>query len=392
MRKTLIVAASAALLAYALAPQWRSIDRMGERRLQALSRLPKELLVGVCWPFSVNHDGMADGLRLAQEEINASGLAGVPVRLVMRDDAFDWEKGKDIALEFAAIPQMSAVLGYYDDSAAIKASTLYEPAKMLNVIIGANATSMTERRFQYVVRTTLSSEKIACSLARMLVGRGYRKYALIWEEDAYGEDLAYQFNVALNSYDTRVAYEWSYSRERADFRLTVNELKGVDADLVLFAGLEPWAGDFLREARRVGLKTDIVGAFSDTPEMRERAGGGLEGSMYFEIYDPASAAPENQAFVRKFRARFRKSPDAWAAQGYDALRLLAKAARDSGSANPLDLAYALRFMSPWEGANGRYHFDDRGEMHDKAIYLNVFRNGAPVTIARSSEESAPVIR
>jgi branched-chain amino acid transport system substrate-binding protein len=392
MRKILIALAAAGLLAYALAPQWRSVDRMGERRLQALSQLPKELLVGVCWPFSVNHDGMADGLQLALEEINAGGLAGVPVRLVLRDDAFDWETGKDIALEFAATPQMSAVLGYYDDSAAIKASTLYEPAKMLNVIIGANATSMTERRFQYVVRTTLSSEKIAASLARMLVGRGYRKYALIWEEDAYGEDLAYQFNVALNSYDTRVTYEWSYSRERADFRLTVNELKGVDADLVLFAGLEPWAGDFLREARRVGLKTDIVGAFSDTPEMRARAGGGLEGSMYFEIYDPASATPENQAFVRKFRARFRKSPDAWAAQGYDALRLLAKAARDSGSANPLDLAYALRFMSPWEGANGRYHFDDRGEMRDKAIYLNVFRNGAPVTIARSGEESAPVIR
>ena len=84
--------------------------------------------------------------------------------------------------------------------------------------------------------------------------------------------------------------------------------------------------------------------------MREHAGRGLEGSMYFEMYDPASATPENQAFVRKFRDRFGRQPDAWAAQGYDALHLLARAARNSGSANPLDLAYALRFMSPWEGA------------------------------------------
>lgn len=101
------------------------------------------------------------------------------------------------------------------------------------------------------------------------------------------------------------------------------------------------------------------------------------------------AQPENQAFVRKFRDRFRKDPDAWAAQGYDALHLLARAARSSGSANPLDLAYALRFMSPWEGANGRYHFDGRGEMDDKPIYLNIFRNGAPVTIAGSGAEPAP---
>lgn len=389
MRTTLIAVVSAGLLAYALAPQWRSIDRMGERRLETLNRLPQELLVGVCWPFALNHDGMAEGLQLASEEINARGLAGIPVHLVLRDDAFDWEKIKDIALEFASTPRMSAVLGYYDDGAAIKASTIYEPAKMLNLIVGANATSMTARRFQYVVRTTLSSEKIARSLSRMLVGRGYKKYALIWEEDAYGEDLAYQFNVGLNSYDTRVVYEWSFSRERADFRLSVNELKGVDADLILFAGLEPWAGDFLREARRVGLKTDVVGAFSNTPEMRQRAGRGLEGSMYFEMYDPASATPENQAFVRKFRERFHKDPDAWAAQGYDALHLLARAARSSGSANPLDLAYALRFMSAWEGANGRYHFDERGEMDDKPIYLNMFRNGVPVTIARSAAEPTP---
>jgi branched-chain amino acid transport system substrate-binding protein len=67
--------------------------------------------------------------------------------------------------------------------------------------------------------------------------------------------------------------------------------------------------------------------------------------MYFEIYDPAAATPEDEAFVRKFRGRFGRNPDTWAAQGYDALHLLAKAARDSGSAYPVDLAYALRFMS-----------------------------------------------
>jgi branched-chain amino acid transport system substrate-binding protein len=390
MRATILALISAGVLAYLLGPQWRSFDRLGERRLATLNHLPKEVLVGVCWPFAINHDGMADGLRLAQEEINGKGLAGgVPVRLVLRDDGFDWETVKDIAIEFASNPNMSAVLGYYDDSAAIKASTIYEPSRMLHLIVGANSTSMTARGFKYVVRTTLSSEKIARGLAQIMVGRGYKKYALVWEEDAYGEDLAYQFNVSLNGYDTRMVYEWSFSRERADFRLAVNELKGADADVVFFAGLEPWAGDFLREARRVGLKTDIVGAFSNTPEMRRRAGRGLEGSMYFEMYDAASARAENLAFVREFRARYQRDPDTWAAQGYDALHLLARAVHNSGSANPLDLAYTLRFMAPWEGANGRYHFDDRGEMDEKPIYLNMFRNGMPVVVAESGTHSAP---
>ena len=390
MKRVVLVAMAAGLLWFALRPQWRSFERMGERRFQALSLPSKEILVGVCWPFSVNRDGMADGLQLAREEINAGGLTGgSPIRLVPRDDQFDWERAKSIAIEFSDTPDMSAVLGYYDDSAAIKASVMYETSRLLHLIVGANNTAMTAHGARYIVRTIVSSDKIARSLARMSVDRGYRKFALIWEEDAYGEDLAYQFRVGLDALDAQLVYQWSYSRERADFRLPVNELKGLDADVVFFAGLEPWAGDFLRTARGVGIKTPILGAFSDTPEMRERAGPAIEGAMFFDMYDVDSPSPENRAFVRKFRARFGRNPDAWAAQGYDALHILAKAMRSTGSRNSLDLAYAIRFMDPWDGANGRYKFDGQGEMEDKPIFLNAFRNGTPVTIQESRPVAAP---
>src|ERR1039457_5402798 len=111
MRKLLLLALSAGVLGYILSPQWRSFDRMGERRFRALRHRPKEILVGVFWPFAVNQDGMADGLQLAREEINAGGLAGgIPVRLVLRNDNFDWEKAKRIAIEFSGTPDMSAML------------------------------------------------------------------------------------------------------------------------------------------------------------------------------------------------------------------------------------------------------------------------------------------
>jgi len=393
MKKLLGLVLLSGLLAYILLPQWRSVDRMGERRFRALKHLPKEVLVGVCWPFAVNQDGMADGLRLALEEINSNGLAGgVPIRLVPRDDRFDWERAKRIAVEFSDTPRMSAVLGYYDDSEAIKAATMYVSSRLLHLIVGANNTAMTEQANEYIIRTILSSDKIARALARMSVERGRRKIAVIWEEGGFGEDLAYQFRVALDALGAQMAYQWSYSRERADFRTPVNELKGIDTDLIFFAGLEPWAGDFLRMAREDGIKTEIIGAFSDTPEMRVRAGRALEGAMYFDFYDPGSSRPENQDFVRKFRARFAKDPDTWAAQGYDALHILAKAVKATGSANPLDLSYAIRFMDPWEGANGRYKFDATGELEEKPLFLNVFRNGQPVTIQESLPAPAPLVQ
>jgi branched-chain amino acid transport system substrate-binding protein len=387
MRRLLLLVSVAGLLAYGLSFQFQSFARMGDRRSLALNHRPKEILLGVCWPFAANQDGMWDGLQMALSEINSGGLAsGIPVRLLVRDDDFDWEKGKRIAVEFSGIPEMSAVLGYYDDIAAIKASPMFEASKLLQVVVGANSTSMTIRGFNYIVRTTLSSEKIARSLAKMSVARGYKRYALLWEQDAYGEDLAYEYHIRMDELNEEVLYRWSYARERADFRLAVNELKGIDADVIFFAGLEPWAGDFLREARAVGVKADIIGAFSDTPEMRKRAGPGLEGSMYFDMYSASSASPESQAFVRKFRARYGRDPDTWAAQGYDSLMLIAKAVQFTGSANPLDLSYAIRFMDRWDGANGSYKFDGTGELDDKPIFLNMYRNGTPVTILESHPE------
>jgi len=116
MRKLLPLALSAGLLVDALSPQWRSFERMenGDSRLSAGP--PKEILVGVCWPFSVNQDGMADGLELARGR-NQCRRPGPwhPGSPRLRDDAFDPEKAKRIAIEFSGSPGMSAVLGYYDD-------------------------------------------------------------------------------------------------------------------------------------------------------------------------------------------------------------------------------------------------------------------------------------
>lgn len=390
MRKLFFLIAFAAMAIVALLPQVRSLEDMGVRRFAALATPGKEVVVGVCWPFSINQDGMANGLQLALDEINAtSGAAGYTIRLIMRDHSYDPENIRNIAVEFAQTPEMSAVIGYYDDTPAVKASLIFEPSRLLHMIIGANNSAMTMHGFQYIIRTTHSSDKLGPALARISVDRGYRKVALIWEKGAYGEDLAYQYHVGLDRLDGDVVYQWTYTRHNPDFRLPVNELRGIDADVIFFCGLEPWAGDFLRKAHEVGLSTPIIGAFSNTPEMHQRAGPALEGAMYFDIYDMEATSIKNQEFVKKYQARFGMHPDAWAAQAYDALYILAKALEHTGSRNPLDLAYAIRYMDAWEGVNGRYQFDKNGNMEDKPIYLMEIRQGRPKLIQQSSPPQAP---
>ncbi|PKU22239.1 ABC transporter substrate-binding protein [Telmatospirillum siberiense] len=371
MRKLLLWAVALGLFVYLLSPQWQSLDRMGERRFAVLEHHPKELLVGVSWPFAVRRDGMADGLQLARDEINAGALTGgPPIRLIMRDDLDDWETARDIAMEFANTPEMSAVVGYDDDGVAIRASPIFEKSRLLHLCVNANSPAMTMHDYKYIVRTVQSTNKIAQFLAEAAATGGKaRRVAMVWEEDAYGKDLAYQFRIAQDALGGQMVYQWPYPTEHTDFRLPVNQLKSVDADVILISGHDAEIADFLRKAQSVGLTTPILVASDLTSEIRQKAGSALANAQFLGLYDVAAATPENLKFVEKFRARYGRDPDTSAAQGYDALLLLAEAVRTTGSLNPLDLAFAIRFIPPWEGANGRYQFDGQGELMEKKLLL-----------------------
>ena len=392
--KRMILAAGILLLLLYMVSNWVSLRQSSEIRAWMASRPSSEILVGVAWPFAANQDGMDEGLLLAREEINARGLMGKRIRLEMRDDRGEREESRKLAIEFARNPNMVATIGYYDDKFAVRASAIFEESRLLHIVAGANNTYMTTHGFRYLIRSVLASERIGRSLARMCTERGYRNFAIVAEEGAFGEDLAYQTGTGLDMMNGRVGYVSMYVPGTVDFRDTVNELRAAAPDVVLFLGLETESALFIRAARTMGLRTPIVGAFSDTPEMHALAGPALEGVMFYEIYDVTSPTPQNQAFVASYRRRFGKDPEAYAAQGYDALRILARAVETTRSTNPLDLAYAIRYMDRWEGANGPYKFDPTGELEDKDIFLKVYRGGKAVIVARSrpADPVAPLVR
>ena len=381
MKKTL------ALVCLLLLPfvisRYLSLRQSSEIRTRMAGRASDEILVGVAWPFAANQDGMDEGLLLAQEEINTRGLLGKRIRLIMRDDRLNAEESRRIALDFAHNPWMVATIGYYDDKLAVQASAIFEESRLLHIVAGANNTYMTSHGFRYLIRSVLANDRIGRSLARLCAERGYRDFAIVAEDGAFGEDLAFQTGTELGALDARLVYQSSYVPGEVDFRDTINELKEAAGDVILFLGLEHESATFIKTARNMGLKTPIVGAFSDTPEMHAIAGQALEGVMFYEIYDVDSPTPENRAFVARYRHRFGRDPEAYAAQGYDALRILARAVETTGSTNPLDLAYAIRYMDRWEGANGPYKFDFTGELEDKEIFLKVYRGGKPVVLATS---------
>jgi len=372
MKKLLFWAVVLLALALLLWPQWQSPEKMGEHRFAYLEKHRDELVVGISWPISQEQDGMVNGLELARDELNAHRVPGrPPIRLVIRDDKNDWKTARSIVLEFANTPEMTAVIGYYEDGVGIRASQILEASRLLHFVVNANNRAMTTHGYKYIVRTVQATDQIARFLAiSSPLGRKPQKYAMVWEGDAYGQDIAYQYRIAQDALGSELVYQAPYPSGRPDFRMAVNQLKGIKVDVIMFSsGNDANTASFLRKARSVGITTPIVVACDRSNDFSDISETALQNTTFIRLYNVAATTPQNRKFVAAYRARYGADPDTSASQGYDALQILAEAARISGTLNPLDLAFTVRYKPVWVEANGEYRFDGNGELKEKTLFM-----------------------
>jgi len=362
-------------LVAALAPQWRSLEEMGERRAETLARPSAEVLIGVSWPFARRRDGMEDGLRLAQDEINRQGLS---IRLDLRDDHGRWGQARQIALDFADSPAMSAVIGYDDIRLARRAAPILARSRLLHLFVWPGNPDPVAGEGGYAIRTAPSQTAFARGLAAALPpDQPPRRLALLWDEDGPGKDLVAAFLIAQSEHGGRAVFQWPYLSGRADFRAAAERVRASGADLIVIAGPSDDIAAFLLRAAQAGVTVPVlVAAAPPSPDrLAALAGSALERVLVPRFYDVTAPFAANRDFVERFRARFGKDPDEAAARGYDALHGLAAAIRLAGSAEPLELAFALHRMQGWEGAVGRYRFDRAGEGQDRLPRLGPASGG-----------------
>jgi branched-chain amino acid transport system substrate-binding protein len=105
------------------------------------------------------------------------------------------------------------------------------------------------------------------------------------------------------------------------------------------------------------------------------------------IYNPFSKHPENVHFVNAYKNRYGRSPDTWAAQGYDAVKLLAYTmGKEVRSTVPANITIGLRYMRPQTGATGMYAYENSGELVKKLIYFKELQHEEFILFKSTKQE------
>lgn len=370
------------------------------------SQKNKNILIGIAWSTSYD-DFFLEGVRLARDEINAKGgLLGRQIELIEVDeqsfnphiatrDNFQLLAYR-AAHYFAQNRNIVAVIGHKSSSVAIPASIIYDEYGLLYLAPTATNLMLTRHNFKLTFRLSPDNDAMGEQLAGFcFYHQKYKRIVILHERTDYSEELSDSFYKNATRFGIEIVHRSSFFADRRDFRDIVSQLKDKEFDAVFVSGSYSAVGRLIKQMHQMHINTTYIGtdsinsttplwkAITDkpdneiTPEDETLAKQYAEGIITPATYNAASKTNITRNFVEKFRQTYHNEPDSKAVQGYDALKLLAYAIKESNSTVPIEIATTLHYMpmNYWVGASGVHQFTDQGEIKGKKYYFQQFHNG-----------------
>ncbi|HWR56733.1 MAG TPA: ABC transporter substrate-binding protein, partial [Negativicutes bacterium] len=318
-----------------------------------------------------------EGVLLAADEINNSGgINGRPVRLVEKDDGNTVTGGMAAAQSFTEVPGLTAVIGHRNSAVSLAASATYEKAGIVMLSPASTAPALTQNGYEYIFRNIPSDDEIARQAALYAAGQGLRRIVIYYADDSYGRGLAGSFEDHAKEAGMDIVDRFTYYADLKDLKRTCTKWQALDFDGTFVARHMPDGAEFIADAAELGITVPfLAGNTLDTPQLYKVAGKAAEGTVVCSIFNPEEPRPAVQSFVDSFRGKYVAMPTSYAAQGYDALHLLAAAVKEAGSASPAAVAQKLRAFKDVPGVAGFHTFADSGDDTGSLVVKKMLSNG-----------------
>lgn len=326
----------------------------GEIRLVAL--------LDLSGPISIAGKESEQGMRLAIEQVNESGLLG-DARLVV--DFHDTKSDKDQAVTLArrAIRQdrVTAIVGLTAGQVPLVVGALAGQEKVPAVgdtVIDPAFARLNDYTFLSIQPFIETIEPFVQGYARE---QGWRRVAIfrnveVPTEEAQTKEFVEQFE----SIGAQVKVQ-TFDNSTSDYNAQLTELKSFAPDVIVLQDVPNSNAAVMRQARTLGFESDFTGtAALLSPGTVGIAGAIADGTVFPSPWIPDLDNPENRAFVESFKTRYNADPGIWAMEGFTAITLVANAIKTAGSADPQAVRDALASTSDLPTPEGRLSYTEDG--------------------------------
>lgn len=298
------------------------------------------------------------GIVLAFEEANRGRRPGeLPFELIEREGIAQWGGAGNLAVNFAD-QGVLGFLGTIDGSDAHVALRVTLKTEVVMVNTSSGEPSMTETNIPWLIRLLPDHRREAAKLAEVIVNRlGCKRVAILRGGDRYGRISVGAFRNYARRLGCPAVQELLFSPGKEDIHYQIDAIKESEPDAIFFMGEPTDIAHFVKQFRQSGIKARFFGTdLLMDDRFLKIAGDAAEGTMITTFFDPSRADPIWQDFVARFRERWGREPDPYAAYAYDGAQIMIHAIQSAGP-NRWRIRDQVCNLDYYRGVTGWMQFD-----------------------------------
>jgi branched-chain amino acid transport system substrate-binding protein len=322
-----------------------------------------------------------NAVMLAVDEINsAGGVNGRKIRVITEDDQSKSEEAANAVTKLISQNNVVAVIGEVASSASLAAGPICQSNKVPMITPSSTNEKVTQIG-DYIFRMCFidpyQGEAMANFISKQLKMK--RAAVLIDVKSDYSTGLAANFERVFIANGGQIVGKQSYAQGDSDFRSQLTALKATNPEVIFVPGYYNEIGQIAIQARDLGMQQPLAGGDGwESPKLFEIGGKALDGCFYSNHYHVDDPTPAVREFVQKYSERYGAKPDALAALGYDAARVLGEAIKRAGTTEGPKLRDAIAATKGFTGVTGNITLGpDRNPIGKKLAILEV-RNNATI--------------
>jgi branched-chain amino acid transport system substrate-binding protein len=321
-----------------------------------------------------------NGVDIALSEINSPANQSASLHVLRRDARSDRRRALAAAEELISEGVQALIVATASNTVLAMAPLCQRRQVVLfsPTVSSASISSAGEFIFRNRTSSALESAAMGFYAAEKL---GFRAVGLAVSDNEAGALYETAFRQAFEADGGRIVRTVRLKPGQADYQTQAAELKGapgVEAVFIASAAPAHESAQLIRHAADIGFRPQWLGAMNmsgfeqhedfaqpQNADAIQIAGNLLEGLLYAsETFNPA-ATPAAQAFARKYQERFGEPPSNYAANGYEAARVLSLVLQAGNKSGPAIRDELLR--GEYRGLTGPFSFDHNGDVRKPVL-------------------------
>jgi branched-chain amino acid transport system substrate-binding protein len=280
---------------------------------------------------AVSGTNFRDGMILAVEEINAKGgILGKKIEMPLLDTQSEAGIARS-QVQKVLDNKPYVILGPVFSGSVLTSMVLAQEAGIPQ-IVGGEAATITQRSNPYIFRTSFGQQFSMPKIANYVRdGIKAKTVAVLWVNNDFGKGGRDNFIKEMNARNIKVVADISTESGQADFSADVVKLKAANPETVFVYLNEEESARFLREAKKQGVKTPLIGETTllgqKVIDLAGDAANGVKGHVGLTVDAPIPAVKE---FSDRFKKRFNYVCDHNGIKGYTGIYFIKTVAEKTG--------------------------------------------------------------